>query len=676
MPKKKQTEEQKKVIANDAYNPSDADQTVIKSVYANLDYMIDRRNETYREFNDKTLKNYIDASEKRLNSYTLSREAQGKEDWQSNVALPTVRNKVKRLLAGYALTEPDVEMKAVKNYNASAALPPIDPDRAEIAKYLVKASYTQEENPVLANFWESWEVASKGTGVVYEGYLKTRIKQPFIKSFDPVTGVIEEEEREVDVDDKCISVIVPLTEMYIWDFYVHDIQDQPRIAWVRYIDKELFEYEFGHYANAKFVKTKAGSDRADTSSFYYQQKWVKRVRDNQVELIKEYDTIKKRYRVVANGVLILNAPLLWRKNGVAVIPFAKTICEPFVNKNFFYGKSFPDILAGLYDTHNTLMNTDIDKQYRSLVKPMIVGRVNQEALDLEDEYVTGSTKITVDDVNQIKQMEIEGISNGDVAMIKLIAQEIEDAAPSIPGILSGKGKVTAREVVIAEEKLQEIKTMYHEMMVDLWLQKYGLRLANIQQNYPLPRKITETNAKGEIVEKEVFRTFIIENAILDKKTNERGILAIQFRKVNPRSRKKVQNDVDVEEEMMAKMGINYKKMILPPDHLDNYSYPMNIISGSLSRESMAKMQAVTLEKFTYIQKFFPQMFVMNQEDYWRDFAKAYGDNPDLGLARMAKFKADVEQMRQGQAGGPGGAPGAPQGQPAGAGSAAPAPQAQ
>ena len=669
MARKKTTEPTKE--NQEVYNPSPTEQAVITDAYKDLDYMIEQRNKTWREFNDKTLKSYIDASEKRLNSYSLSREAQGKEDWQSNVALPTIRSKVKRLLAGYALQEPDVDMKAIKIYNASAKLPPIDPDRAEIAKYLVKTSYTLEENPILENFWESWEVASKGTGVKYEGYLKTRIKQPFIKSFDPVTGIVEEGEREVDVDDKCISLIVPLTEFYIWDFYVHNVQDQPRVAWVRYIEKDLFDYEFSQYKNAKYVKTKAGSNKADTATFYYQQKWNERVGERQVELIRMYDTVTKRYKIIANGILLLNAPLLWKKNGNLVVPFAKTICEPFVNRKFFYGKSFVDILTALYDTQNTLVNTTLDKEYRSLVKPMIVGRANQEALDLEDEYITGSTKITVDDVNQIKPMEIEGITNGDVAMIKLIAQEIEDAAPSIPGILSGKGKVTAREVVLAEEKLQEIKTMYHEMMVDLWLQKYGLRLANIQQNYPLPRKVTEKNDKDEVVEKEVYRTFIIDNAILDKKTNERGILAIQFRKVMPSQRKKVQNDLDVEEAMMQKMGINYKKMILPPDYLDNYIYQMSIVSASLKRESMAKMQSVTLEKLGMIQKLFPQMFVMNQEDYWREFATAYGENADSGITRMAKFKADIERARQEQAGGAGAPPGAPQGQPAGAPAPAP-----
>lgn len=68
--------------------------------------MIEVRNKNYREFNDRNLKTFIDDSSKRLNSYVLSKEAQDKEDWQSNVALPTNRDKLKRVIAGFSLQVP------------------------------------------------------------------------------------------------------------------------------------------------------------------------------------------------------------------------------------------------------------------------------------------------------------------------------------------------------------------------------------------------------------------------------------------------------------------------------------------------------------------------------------------------------------------------------------------
>ena len=43
--------------------------------------------------------------------------------------------------------------------------------------------------PVIENFWEAWEASSKGTVIKYEGYLRTRQTQKYIKSYDPVTGL-------------------------------------------------------------------------------------------------------------------------------------------------------------------------------------------------------------------------------------------------------------------------------------------------------------------------------------------------------------------------------------------------------------------------------------------------------------------------------------------------------
>lgn len=639
---------EKKNPRQDKYKPSVKDDELIKFVYTELDEMLEERNKTWPQFNDRTLVGYIDDGEKRLNSYVLPKEVQDKEDWQANVALPTVRNKLKRMIAGFSLAVPDLEMRAFGENNT------LDFDRADIAKNLIKGSYVQEENPVLENFWESWECAEKGTVIKYEGYLKTRYKQKFITKYDINTGEIESEEREVDVDDKCISYLLPLGEFYIRDFSVYDVQDQLSLIWARHYEKDNFEQEFGRYANAKYVKDIGSMDKADNQTFFKQRKYSTKAGKDQIEVLRYYKKITDQYIIVANGILLLDAPLLWRSNGNKVYPFAKSIFEPFTGKHFFYGNSLPNILLGEYDIQNTLWNTLLDKELRSLVKPLLIGQMNADAFDLEDELITRSTKIIVNDVNQAKELAIESVNQADIAMLQMVARGLDEDVPSIPDLLAQK-QVTAREVVVAEEKLREIKSLYHEMLTDLWRQKYYLRLANIQLNYPQPRKIVDEKGK----EAKLYRTFVIPNAVLEKDTNERGYLAVQFRTLTTADKKPAKFRTDEgktikttvgalktmeEEEMMKQQGVNYKKVIVSPNFLDNYRFQIEVMAESLYKTSLAKMQASVLEKLGAIAQFFPQVFVANQNEYFTQLAEAYDDDG-------GKYLEKLEQMRPPQGAG-------------------------
>ncbi|MFA5457853.1 MAG: hypothetical protein WC261_09515 [Synergistaceae bacterium] len=578
--------------------------------------MIDLRNLTYRQFNDRTLKSYIDDSDKRLNAYVPSSD---KEDWQANVALPTVRDKLKRILSGYSLTVPELKVTAGR---ITGELDVASIDRGEIAQKLVKSSYLENENPVIENFWEAWEMAARGTCIKYEGYLNTTFKQKFIKSYDPVTGIVEEDEREVTVDDKCISYLVPLTELYISDFYIHDIQDQPAIAWITYRSLEQFKYEFKKYKNADKVKNSQGL-REDTSSFYKQDHWGKtdRAGKEKVEIIRYYNRLEDKYIIIANGIILAETPLLWQFNGKKVYPFAKAVLEPFEGKHFFYGKSFPDMMMGQYDLLNAYFNSTMDKGFKNLNPPTLIGRVNQDAFDLEDELLSTDTKIYVDDINQVKPMPIDQVSQADVAMIELLARGIEDSVPSMPHLMQGK-EATAREVVITEERMKELRNIYHEMLVDLWRQKYQIRLANIMLSYPVPKTVYE-NGKTE----KIYKTFVIENAMLDKDTKERGILAVQFRRLSKAEKREAELDMAAEKEAMATKGVNYRKIILDPGYFDGFRYKMTVIPESLHRTSMARLQATILEELATVATYFPQVFIANQKEYFEDVAKAYGRDP-------------------------------------------------
>ncbi len=616
----------------DNYNPSDDEQDTINYVYDEVDQMRELRNKEWEEFGNLTLKQYIDDSNKRLNSYVGDKD---KEDWQANVALPTIRNKLKRLIAGFSFNVPDLEMKAI----GSEGL--MNVNKANIAKQLVQGSYRKEDNPILENFWQAWECASKGTVVVYEGYLKTKNEQKHIKSYDIETGEVETESKEVNVNDECISYLMPLTEFFIKDYNVTDVQDQPAVAWVKYYDEQEFDYEFGEYPKADKVKKGTIHEQIDTSDFFYDG-WDDDLDDDQVEVIRYYNRQKDQYIIVANGVQLLDAPLLWKFNGKKVYPFAKTIWEPFAGKHFFYGKSAPDVMQSLYDIQNTLFNTILDKEFRSLVPPLLVGNTNRDAFELEDEGVNFDSKIYVNDINQVSEMPIQGPGEGDISMLQAVANRITQSAPSMSSLL-GENDATAREVVIAEEKMKQIKTVHQQMLVDLWRQKFQLRLANIQMNYPQPRTIEKD---GET--KEVNKTHLIPNAVLEPDTGEKGVLAVQFldKGKDSENDRQLERQADKEEEVMQKQGVNFKKVFADRSFFDSYEFKMSVVPETIYETNFAQLQSKTLEKLQTVAKLFPQIFVANQEEYFEEFAEAYDDKPEPLLENFAELKEKKQKQQQ------------------------------
>src|SRR3990167_10907986 len=81
-----ETEQQAAEAAKPVWDPGDDQKARIKFVYDERADMIKKRDETYPQFNDRTLKGFIDDSEKRLNAYVLDKKSQGKEEWQGNIA--------------------------------------------------------------------------------------------------------------------------------------------------------------------------------------------------------------------------------------------------------------------------------------------------------------------------------------------------------------------------------------------------------------------------------------------------------------------------------------------------------------------------------------------------------------------------------------------------------------
>lgn len=632
------------------YNPSDKDEKTIKRVVKDFEEMKKERDATYPQFNDITLKQYIDAGEKRLNAYTPSRDSYepAKREWQANIATQIIRNKQKALVSGITATPPDLEVKAISSKDEKLSV-----DRAYILKNLIKDSYLGG-NPEIDNFFSAWEGTGKGTVFEYCGYLKTKQKKKTITNYDIITGEVEYSEEEINVEDRCIDILLPITEIYLKDYHIFDIQDQPSICWVRLLNEQSLEKEFGEYPNYKYIKTRNELNETDEGTFYF-NKSEKRTKDNQYEVIRYYNKFNDEYIILINGVLMLEAPLLWEVNGKKVYPLAKGIYEVFAGKHFAFGKSLPDILKADYDIYNTLWNMALDKQLKSMVKPLLVGEANQEALDLEDEFYTNDLRIPVEDVNQIKELDIKGISNDDVAMLDMISRGIDMASvdPNQQGV-QGKG-VTAREVVIADERARELKSLSFKFLTDLWRQKYLLRIANILTNYSQPRDIIKNGKKTKIYKRYVIHdTEIDQDVVVGEEEGEekvekqkvKGTLIIEFRDIkNEAEQKKIDSKNKIEAKRMMDEGKNVEFRTESTTFLNDYEYQIQVIPESLYRSGLTKSQALSAEKADLIRTLFPEIFLANRDKFFSEIIKAYDDQPEEYLEKLEEAGGD-EAMQQ------------------------------
>lgn len=615
-------------VAKAPYAPTEVQKVRIKFVYDERADMITKRDQPYVQFNDRTLKDFIDDSEKRLNAYVLDKASQGKEDWQANFATRAYANKAKALLAATSRDIPDMHFKAVNEEDQ------YDHFAADIGKNLVRHSYYQG-NPQEELFFLAWSNVGHGTVISCEDIQKNVYQKSRIKSFDLLTGDVEEEMLEKESYGEPYSYEIGLMNLLIKNFYIRDIQMQPAIIHEDYYaDKERFEAIFGKYPNFSNVKNIADIKK-DEHDTYFHKMWSEACKDGKGYLVSrymnKYTGRRGTYRIVANGVELYNGPMLWtditRRNfGRPMYPTAKTIYEPFASGDFFYGNSMPNAAMGEGDVLNTLYNTGLDKTYRAMVPPLLIGMVNKDMLDLEDEVVAGDTKIYVDDINQVKQMELKGISDSDVKMIDLISRglDLTTLDPQQEG--AAQKYVTARAAVAADERAKQLKGIFFMFMESLWLQKVRLRLPNILLTYTMP-KIVEI--VGEDGAKKLFekpRTFNVDRAELSSGT--RGTLGVEFR---PRDqmddRKALHLDVEAEEERNYLAGKPYEKVVMPYDRLEKISFDIEIIPETLWQASQAVNMAMIIERTTLIQKLFPEYFAENKELLFRDLVKGYSDDP-------------------------------------------------
>lgn len=604
------------------YRPTPDEATARTLLYKNLEYMRDLKNRQMPQFQSgpngqRSWLQMLDDSEAMVNVYTPSREEAGKGDWQSNanVAGAEIRAKMRAVAAGVGLKVPEMEFAAV-NENGIRSM-----KRAEIFKNIVRQTYAFG-NPALSAFLETWQMLAHGVVFEYEGYKTGGAMQETVESFDTLTGVIKTKKEYVKMDGEPFNVLINPQEFYWWTFFCRDVQKQPRLSWVQKYTRREIELEFSKYKNYKFIRSKKDvtSLRLQETTFFTE--WGGRVDDEEFEVFRTYSKeddgstgLLKGYEVWINGIPILRCPLLWGEKE-KVYPFSKQVPEYFANSNFFVGPPFAIILEGYGDNKNMLVNSLVDKVARGLDPLKLVGLQNRDLLDVESEIHTADSTIYVPDITAVKFMDAPQVNQGELMLMQMLDKGIEliSIDRTQQGQTTGTRK-TAREVVVADQRAQELKGNLYLSLEDLWLQKTRLRISVILSHF-LKDKAAADSVKGQIISIKDY-TF---------SDGTRGTLDIQI--AATKGKLLDQKEIEAREDAAKQEGQHYKLVSMLRSFIDDWHFDFTVVPASLKKQDDAAKHEELMGEIDLVTKLFPEFFVANKDVYLGEILSLRGKHPD------------------------------------------------
>ncbi len=613
------------------YEPSDKDRNLINKLYLRLQKMSQMRSNAMPYANNKSLIGYINDSMNRWNGIIPPKDDLSL-DWEPQIFNNFTHNVVLAFLSKVAMHPPKARFTATNQKGFQDTL------RAHILEKGIE--YTRNrENAEWKFLLAALEMVTKGTVIVYEGYRKIKRKVKEIKNYDPITGKVDSEEKEILDYNDCFQDVIPLEEIYIGNTRTNDIQNQPDIIWKRILSKQSFNEEFKKYPNYKYVKPGSYASVIDAATFYNVKD--SQLTPNSVEVLDWYNKQKDRLVRMANGVILYDGPIPFTHKKY---PFAHGIFEPFAT-DAFYGRSLPDKIASDQDITNTFWRMMVTQNLLSIYKPILT-----DDPDYIQEYpLQAGRMFPVSDITKYKVMnELTGPDNSQFQMLQLALKFANDNSGGILGAQGpnpGKGKMTARQALLMEEQAKQALGLNVKTLEAFDIQCLNLRTPNFLQFYPSQDKaqsITgEDSSKGQFL-----RVLRIDNTELSDGTHGTSIIKIaRNTKALPS-----QGDLNTEEEVASMQGDNIEVHAITPEYIRNVAFDVQIVGDSSYQQSKSLRQAMGTE-FYQLALANP---LINQEENTREWVKLNDKDED-------KMVQKPQQQPQGQGQPQGGQPGQDQG---------------
>ena len=474
-----------------SFSPSDEEVTVVQRVYQRFLDMKMERDKVRREFDGRTLKQYVDDSMDAYNGIVSEELKASKDDWQSLSWDHITRGKVKTIIAMIVGARPFISFVG-KNRKSDAYARQI---------FEVYEDSLHQEKGSYKTFLQALSACTKGTVVVEEMYVEEKVKRKDITSIDHETGEVTYTEKEYirGGAGRVEREIVPLLDFYPNENYA-DIKGDCVLK--KKCTKKAFENTYGKYPNAKYVVE--GNFHYDHEEKRYTEEPVDMSQG--IEVLRYYNEDWDEYIILANNIWINKQ----KNDGVSPIPFdhkrlpfAKTVFE-LADEECFYGKSFPDLAKGEQDPANALIRLSIDREILSLNRGVLLGPgVEIDSYELYPGSVRkvtgGNPNIPVD--QQVMEQRLDGANQSGFQLLQMLKQN-SNVNSAIDSTAQGvhSGRKTARESVILDENSKRNAGPFQVHVYKLLWDLAELRVENIKQFYTSPLQVTVLKDKKGIPE--------------------------------------------------------------------------------------------------------------------------------------------------------------------------------
>lgn len=443
---------------NPQKNPqSKGDSNISDRIWTNFLKWRDNRNLSYGYFRDRTLLEYIDDSNQRFNNYRV--KPAWKEEYQANISDTTTHSKVMAIVAQTVANNYQPLFKPRFSRDIFSQL------KASLLQDIYAYTDTMERNGELDTLMAVLKACKEGTVIGFEGYKKTA-------NFEGID-----------------ARLIPLDEFYPSDMTKFRMEDQLKKIWRSVISKDEFDSKFSSWYQYDKVPMKGRIGTGEMNFYHFSDE----LEGDQVELLRYFDKLNDEFYLTANGILITKAPSKLsdrRKDGET--GFWKTVFE-VIDPYFFYGRSLPDLMKDAQDGIDFLFNAMFDKEILSVMRPLLVGGMNDE---LDDYLYPGSTQ-KVDDISQIMELKFEGADINSFRVLK----ELQDRQHFVSVDMASQGVAlggkTATEVERSQEAAKRIGSLFGIMVRNALKQKARLRAGTIMQYY-LNRKKFEPFVQEDV----------------------------------------------------------------------------------------------------------------------------------------------------------------------------------
>ncbi len=445
------------------------------------------------EFNDLSLVSRDQFDQMSFNTYQPNNgeawEGNPQGAWRSRAIRPVVRNKCMSI-AAHATAR--LIFPKVFAYNKQADE---QEDAARTMEALMEWSGDVSNYPHIALMRVLTALSSPASiGYTEYGEVFRTVKTEKDSKGNWIEKQVRDESYPCFMDE-----VVPVTQLYIQNFYEPDIQKQGYVIWRKvYSFSEAQNKYSAIFPNFKYVKPGVQTIYDDANrTFYYV--YDPNMRQEDVEEIVYWNKNLDLKIIMVNRVMMTpsNNP---NPRQDKLYPFDKFGYEP-INNRFFYYKSLAFKLQHDADIVNTLYQMVIDGTYLSIFKPMV--NVGGEII-ASDVIVPGAVTTLSDPNADLRAINVGSDLKAGLETLSVVERSINESSqePLQQGT-ADKGSQTAYEISKLEQNANTILGLFLQM-ISKHVKDFGkLRLGDIIQYLTLP-DVAEITGNPELTYKTFF----------------------------------------------------------------------------------------------------------------------------------------------------------------------------